>query len=231
MTKVHLSLSLLAALVLVAAGSAGEGPYPRPELLLEPAELAKPEVARQFVVLDARDGSVFEKVVEDEDHSAEARTCRVALADAIESALRQGKGNGKVTPVEAEIELVAGEAVVTVRLFDGAKASVVRIDGAKDVGGAEAAPAAPAAPERPDVVRQAQPDRRRQRQAAGRRAHAEDLGVRPPAPVDERLIGGDRQRLGQQRADGDGRDAGGSGTAEGAGDHSGWAPTADGCDG
>ena len=28
--------------------------YPRPELLLEPTALAKPEVAKQFIVLDAR---------------------------------------------------------------------------------------------------------------------------------------------------------------------------------
>jgi thiosulfate/3-mercaptopyruvate sulfurtransferase len=34
--------------------------YPRPELLLEPAALAKPDVARQFVVLDARNRKAFD---------------------------------------------------------------------------------------------------------------------------------------------------------------------------
>jgi len=29
--------------------------YPQPNLLVEPAELAKPEVAMHFVILDARD--------------------------------------------------------------------------------------------------------------------------------------------------------------------------------
>jgi thiosulfate/3-mercaptopyruvate sulfurtransferase len=40
-------------------GAASE--YVRPELLLEPDELARPEVARQFVVLDARNREDYEK--------------------------------------------------------------------------------------------------------------------------------------------------------------------------
>jgi len=56
-------LVLLAALSLgwssIAAASAGAD-YPRAELLLEPAALARPEAARRFVVLDARDRKSFE---------------------------------------------------------------------------------------------------------------------------------------------------------------------------
>jgi len=37
----------------IGAG-AGEAAYPRPKLLMEPSELAKPEVGREFVVLDVR---------------------------------------------------------------------------------------------------------------------------------------------------------------------------------
>jgi len=39
---------------------AAEPQYPRAELLLEPAELARPDVARQFVVLDARERKQYE---------------------------------------------------------------------------------------------------------------------------------------------------------------------------
>lgn len=35
--------------------------YPRPELLLEPTELAKPEVAQRFVILDARGREEYER--------------------------------------------------------------------------------------------------------------------------------------------------------------------------
>ncbi len=44
----------LFALGLAGLANAAETPYARPRLLMEPAELAKPEVARQFVILDAR---------------------------------------------------------------------------------------------------------------------------------------------------------------------------------
>jgi thiosulfate/3-mercaptopyruvate sulfurtransferase len=42
-----------------AARAADTSEYPRPELLLEPSALAKPEVARQFIVLDARNRKAF----------------------------------------------------------------------------------------------------------------------------------------------------------------------------
>jgi thiosulfate/3-mercaptopyruvate sulfurtransferase len=54
--SVRALVALLAVTTLLAAN-----PYPRPELLLEPAELAKPEVARQFVVLDARERPKYDK--------------------------------------------------------------------------------------------------------------------------------------------------------------------------
>lgn len=41
--------------------AAGDAQYARPELLLEPAELAKPEVARQFVILDARSQEEYDR--------------------------------------------------------------------------------------------------------------------------------------------------------------------------
>lgn len=52
-----LTLLLSVPSVLLAA----EGGYPRPDLLLEPAELAKPEVGRKFVILDARKREEYER--------------------------------------------------------------------------------------------------------------------------------------------------------------------------
>ena len=40
---------------------AAEGEYPRPDLLIEPADLAKPAIARRFVILDARPREEHEK--------------------------------------------------------------------------------------------------------------------------------------------------------------------------
>ncbi|MCU0705576.1 MAG: sulfurtransferase [Fimbriiglobus sp.] len=65
-TKVGLLLpALLATLGVVRAG---DDPYPRPELLIEPARLGKADVARGFVVLDAR-----EKARYDDGHVPNAR--------------------------------------------------------------------------------------------------------------------------------------------------------------
>ena len=49
------------AVVCVPAFAADEAAYPRPELLLEPAVLAKPETGKQFIVLDARPRKAFEE--------------------------------------------------------------------------------------------------------------------------------------------------------------------------
>src|SRR5262245_17822903 len=48
-------LACLALLVLIPAASAGQpAKYVRPNLLIEPADLAKPEAAKKFRVLDSR---------------------------------------------------------------------------------------------------------------------------------------------------------------------------------
>jgi len=47
-------LILAVALWSVTAAAGAGAPYVRPELLMEPTELAKPEVAKLFVILDAR---------------------------------------------------------------------------------------------------------------------------------------------------------------------------------
>jgi thiosulfate/3-mercaptopyruvate sulfurtransferase len=53
---------MICGVMLSATGVSGDpNGYPRPELLIEPAELAKPEVARRFVVLDARARKAFEE--------------------------------------------------------------------------------------------------------------------------------------------------------------------------
>jgi thiosulfate/3-mercaptopyruvate sulfurtransferase len=58
-----ISGGLFALVVLTVARftAADEPSYPRAELLLEPAELAKPENAKQFVILDARPREAYDK--------------------------------------------------------------------------------------------------------------------------------------------------------------------------
>src|SRR5262245_44097949 len=53
--------SLVCVSVLLSAGAAKPEAYPRPELLLEAAELRKPEVAKKFVVLDARPKAAYKR--------------------------------------------------------------------------------------------------------------------------------------------------------------------------
>ena len=48
--------------LLPATGEAkGTGTYPRAELLVEPSQLAKPEFARKFVILDARPKEAYQE--------------------------------------------------------------------------------------------------------------------------------------------------------------------------
>lgn len=54
------ALVLLAVLFLASFAMADQPTYPQSELLLEPAELAKPAVAKGFVILDARERSKYE---------------------------------------------------------------------------------------------------------------------------------------------------------------------------
>jgi len=61
-------LYFMALFATVGVVQAGDDPYPRPELLIEPTQLAKADVAKGFVVLDAR-----EKAKYDEGHVPNAR--------------------------------------------------------------------------------------------------------------------------------------------------------------
>ncbi len=56
-------VNAFAALALLhgSAQAAEDAAYPRPELLVEPAALAKPESAKQFIVLDARARKAFDE--------------------------------------------------------------------------------------------------------------------------------------------------------------------------
>jgi thiosulfate/3-mercaptopyruvate sulfurtransferase len=51
---------LFAALLLTGSYVMADN-YPQPNLLVEPAELAKPEMAKQFVILDARDRAKYDQ--------------------------------------------------------------------------------------------------------------------------------------------------------------------------
>ncbi len=55
----HWSLSLWACVSATVASGAPAEPYPRAELIIEPAELSKPEVSRRFVILDARERAKY----------------------------------------------------------------------------------------------------------------------------------------------------------------------------
>src|SRR5438105_4250639 len=53
-------MSLLFAVLIFSPGVAGESKnYPRANLLLEPSELTKPDVAKEFRILDARPKSAY----------------------------------------------------------------------------------------------------------------------------------------------------------------------------
>jgi thiosulfate/3-mercaptopyruvate sulfurtransferase len=80
--KVFLPL-ILAVLSIGTRSAEADSGYARPKLLLEPAELAKPEVAKDFVILDARPQSEY-----DRGHIPEAR--RVDH-DAWKAAFGEGK--------------------------------------------------------------------------------------------------------------------------------------------
>src|SRR4051794_17744312 len=49
-----MSSKILSGLLLAILGQGGAKAYPRPELLIEASELAKPEVAKKFRILDTR---------------------------------------------------------------------------------------------------------------------------------------------------------------------------------
>lgn len=57
----HALLLLVALLVFVGMLQAGKDAYTCPDLLIEPSQLAKPDVAKQYIILDAREKSKYEK--------------------------------------------------------------------------------------------------------------------------------------------------------------------------
>jgi uncharacterized membrane protein YkoI len=76
------------------------------------------------VVLDAAKGSVVEREVEEEDHSAAVKAARSTLVAAIEDALRKTSGRA----VEAQLSLRDGKPVITVKVFGEGGLKVVRLD-------------------------------------------------------------------------------------------------------
>jgi thiosulfate/3-mercaptopyruvate sulfurtransferase len=56
-----LALGVLSALAPAGAARGQEKTYPRPELLIEASGLAKPDVAKEYIILDARAGTKFKE--------------------------------------------------------------------------------------------------------------------------------------------------------------------------
>jgi thiosulfate/3-mercaptopyruvate sulfurtransferase len=59
--RIRTALSVAVLFSLISTSLAAESDYARPELLLEPSELAKPQVAQRFVVLDARKKEAYDQ--------------------------------------------------------------------------------------------------------------------------------------------------------------------------
>ena len=78
------------------------------------------------MMIDAGDGSVLEKLIEDESHAAEVRMSQVTLHDAVQSALQEAPG----TAIEAEIMLLPGRAVVEVKVLRDGKPVLIEVDAA-----------------------------------------------------------------------------------------------------
>ena len=60
-TALGSTFCVLSALVVIGTAQAQEKSYPRPELLIEPSQLAKPDVAKNYIVLDARNHTKFKQ--------------------------------------------------------------------------------------------------------------------------------------------------------------------------
>ena len=97
--------------------------------------------------IDAKDGTVVEKSVEDEDHSAAVAGAKVTLKAAIEAALAVEAG----LAVEAKLSAAGGKPVFTVRIVNGGGVAVVEIDGV--TGASLARRTAPTEPEFTAVFR------------------------------------------------------------------------------
>ena len=62
------ALALMSAWMLVGPAQGQEKKYSRPELLIEPSQLMKPDVAKEYITLDARNRTKFKQ-----GHVANAR--------------------------------------------------------------------------------------------------------------------------------------------------------------
>ena len=60
-TALGSTFCVLSALVVIGTAQAQEKSYPRPELLIEPSQLAKPDVAKNYIVLDALNHTKFKQ--------------------------------------------------------------------------------------------------------------------------------------------------------------------------
>jgi thiosulfate/3-mercaptopyruvate sulfurtransferase len=60
-TRIVLGLVLVGVLQTANCHVVDEDIYPRPELLIEPTQVAKPEIAKKYVILDARDITKYKK--------------------------------------------------------------------------------------------------------------------------------------------------------------------------
>ena len=76
-------------------------------------------------VIDAADGTLVEKEVDEEDHSATVAAAKATLVSAIDAALAHLPGKA----VEATLALVSGKAVFAVRIVAKGTLEVVQVDG------------------------------------------------------------------------------------------------------
>jgi len=60
-TGLVFGLMIVPLLTTASSRAADEDRHPRTDLLIEPTQLAKPEVTKQYVILDARDGAKYKK--------------------------------------------------------------------------------------------------------------------------------------------------------------------------
>jgi serine/threonine-protein kinase len=85
------------------------------------------------VVIDARNGSLVEKLEEDGDHTIDVQMARVSLLDAVQAVQKAAPGRA----VEAGIMLLPGRAVIEVKLIRDGKAVWLDVDGVSGAVSAE----------------------------------------------------------------------------------------------
>jgi uncharacterized membrane protein YkoI len=122
------------------AAAAGEGVVFHVELERDGAVVYSVDVARGAksvnVLVGAAGGSIEQVEEEDEDHSAEARACKVGIPAAVSTALAQVPGRA----VEAEMRLRAGRPVIEVKVVHEGRLALLEVDGSSGaLAGASAA--------------------------------------------------------------------------------------------